>query len=442
MRQKFEKHIKSNSLFLKTDKLLVTISGGRDSMLMLYLLASGGYNISVAHCNFQLRGDESEGDEEFVKKYCEKYNVPFFFKRFNTKAYSKLNKFSTQEAARKLRYDWFEQLHKDYKFKYILTAHHKDDNLETILYNLVKGSKLRGYGGIRAANEKLVRPMLCYTREDIDLICKKLSLSWREDTSNISNDYSRNFLRNEVIPLLKKINPNIEETVYDNSRATQRYIGFIDASLSKIEKKCIVKKKEYLYIYIDKLLKNSVDEVLLWEILKKYGFNYTTSKNIFLSLKSQPGKIWETGSHQILKDRDCLILREKMERKLLTYKITEKQIGSFRQIVGDREIQIQKGSKSILIRNEGISIAKQKLSYPITLRHWKPADKILLKGMTGAKKVSDLITDFKFNLFEKEQIFVIQNGDGELVSVDFLKVSEKFLAKENTANNLIISTVK
>ena len=131
-----------------------------------------------------------------------------------------------------------------------------------------------------------------------------------------------------------------------------------------------------------------------------------------------------------------------MERKLLTYKITEKQIGSFRQIVGDREIQIQKGSKSILIRNEGISIAKQKLSYPITLRHWKPADKILLKGMTGAKKVSDLLTDFKFNLFEKEQIFVIQNGDGELVSVDFLKVSEKFLAKENTANNLIISTVK
>ncbi len=439
---KFEKHIKSNSLFSKLDKLLAAVSGGKDSMLMVHLLVEAGYDISVAHCNFQLRGDDSLGDEKFVKLYCKEHGIPFFSTKFDTKKYAKQNKYATQEAARNLRYEWFEELYNKHGFNYILTAHHKDDNLETILHNLVKGSKLRGYAGIWEKRAHVARPMLCYNRKEIDTICKELSIEWREDVSNKSNDYSRNFLRHEVIPLLKKINPNIEETVYDNSRATQQYIDFIAINLSEIEKKCIKKKKEYLYIQIDKLLKNKVNEVLLWEILKKYGFNYATSQSIFLSFQSQSGKIWETTSHQILKDRECLILREKMERKLPIYKITEEQIGSFRQKVGDRELQIQHASNDVLLGPTAIAIAKKKLSYPITLRLWKPSDKIMLKGMNGAKKVSDLLTDLKMNLFDKEQVFVIQNSDGELVNIDFLRTSKNFMASENNENNLIISTVK
>ncbi len=442
MYTKIEKYIKSNALFLKTDKLLAAISGGKDSMLMLYLLVEAGYDVSVAHCNFQLRGEDSLRDEEFVKKTCERYGVQFFSTKFNTKEYGTQNKFSIQEAARKLRYDWFEELYRINNFQYILTAHHKDDNLETILHNLIKGSKHRGYAGIWEQQGHLIRPMLCYNRADIEALCSELSIDWREDASNTSNYYSRNFLRNEVIPLLKRINPHIEETVFENSRATQKYINFTDLHLREIEKKCIKKREEYLYIHIDKLLKNSVNEAFLWEILKKYGFNYTTSKNIFLSLSSQPGKMWETQSHQILKDREYLILRKKMERRINKYQIAEEMIGSFKQMMGNRKLQIQHTSNPILTGSETITIAKEKLTFPITLRSWKPSDKILLKGVDGAKKVSDLLTDFKINVFDKEQIFVIQNGDGELISVDFLKVSKNFAVSKNATNSLIISTVK
>ncbi len=180
MYTKFEKHIESNALFSKNDKLIAAVSGGRDSMLMLHLLKEAGYNISVAHCNFQLRGNDSIADEDFVKGYCQRFNIPFFAIKFDTKEYTVKHKFSTQEAARKLRYDWFEQLSIEHGFQYILTAHHKDDNLETILHNLIKGSKLRGYAGIGNKKNKIVRPLMCYTRKDIDRMTDLLSIGWRE----------------------------------------------------------------------------------------------------------------------------------------------------------------------------------------------------------------------------------------------------------------------
>jgi len=440
MVEKFESHIKSSTLFTKTDKLLLAISGGRDSMLMLHLLKDLGYDIYVAHCNFQLRGKDSLEDEAFIQSYCVLHKIPFFLKRFDIKEYSKIHKTATQESARNLRYNWFKELLHNNGFQFILTAHHKDDNLETILYNLIKGSKLRGYAGIGNETSDIIRPMLCYNRTDIDSICKKLSIAWREDLSNESNNYARNFLRNEIIPKLKTINPNIEETVFENSRSTHHYIRFLETVLKKIEKSCLKKVGEYLYLDIDKMLNHSINETILWELLKKYGFNYPTSRRIFLSLLGQSGKVWESTDYQILKDRQYLILRKRMEQILPTYSISIQDLGSFKQNLGSRELRVLNQFDDTQLSDNFTVIGKRNLTFPLTVRPWKQADKIKLEGIHGSKKVSDFLTDLKINLFEKEHVFVIQNGDGELISIDFYRTSPRYSPSTNASNNLIITS--
>lgn len=430
--------IEEHRLFSKDDRLLLAVSGGRDSMLLMHLLKQNGYHVSVAHCNFQLRGQDSDADEELVRSVCLSNETSFFVTKFDTKEYIENNKFSLQEAARKLRYNWFFQLCEEHNFTHLVTAHHKDDQAETILLNLLKGSKFRGFAGMKPKQGILARPLLCYNRQEIDKMVDSLGVKWREDVSNSKDYYHRNFIRNQVMPLLRQLNPSIEETIFNNSLATQKYIKLLDDYLEILQHECLISKGKYDFILIRKLIENEINEASFFEMIKKYGFNYTTSKNIFLSLNAQPGKIWETEHYELLKDRDSFIIRKRMERHLPSYQITEE--GTRGSILRFAERELHVADHLIEKATKSLEIGTQNIQFPISLRPWQEADKLKLRGMKGHKKVSDLLTDMKLNRFDKEETFVIQNGDGQIINADFYRVSERFEPQEGESKMFIYST--
>lgn len=371
--------------------------------MLTHLCSTLKCNVALVHCNFSLRAEESDGDEAFVLEFAENLGLEVFIERFDTNAYANENKLSIQLAARELRYDWFAELAAQLQFDYILTGHHADDNLETFLINLTRGTGLEGLTGIPEVNTNIVRPLLPFSREIIENYAKANKLQWREDSSNASTKYLRNKLRHDVIPLLKEINPQLLQ----NFNKTQAYLkdskSIIDDRIEIVSNQIITTdNQDYISLSIAEIKKLNNPKAYLFAILK--SFNFTEWDDVVHLLEAQSGKQIVSRTHRLIKDRDCLLLSE----------IAIQESNDITVLNADKEIKTPLG---ILVFDEADAVFKNKsntiyvdmalLEYPLTLRKWQEGDVFYPFGMKGKKKLSKYFKDEKLSLLDKENVWLL-----------------------------------
>lgn len=408
MQKLFESFVKKETLFTKRDTVLLAVSGGCDSVVMCELFYKAGFSFAIAHCNFQLRGKESDTDELFVKKLAKKYKAPFFSVRFETKKYAKKTASSTQMAARELRYRWFEEIRSKNNFSTIATAHHQDDVAETFLINLLRGSGIGGFHGIAAKKGNVIRPLLFTDRKQIEAFAKKHKLAFREDSSNKSDDYLRNKIRHNIIPLLKEINPSASKTVYDTTLKIAAAEEIYRQQIESVSKKALQKRGEEVHLSIAVLKKLSPFETYLYELLAPFGFTFNVTNSICDSLQSHPGQVFLSPTHRLLKDRESLIIQPiKEAAENIEYKIPSgtKKLNS-PIAISIKRMGITNSFKIPTDKNVACLDA-DKLKFPLILRKWQKGDSFYPLGMKQKKKLSDFLIDSKLSLFEKENVYVL-----------------------------------
>jgi len=437
LQKQFKKHIEKNLPFLKENKLLIAISGGLDSVVLTHLCNDFDLDITLAHCNFKLRGAESDADEMFVVELGEQLGVEVFVQSFDTETYAKTQKQSIQMAARKLRYHWFKDLVEQLEFDYILTAHHADDNLETFLINLSRGTGLEGLIGIPEINNTIVRPLLSFSRNEIEGYLKSKSINYREDSSNSSTKYLRNKLRHEVIPILKEINPQLLQ----NFNKTQGYLQasneIIEDRIDAVSNKIIDKiSSDEIHFNIAKIKTLNNPHAYLYELLKAY--NFTEWDDVYQLLHAQSGKQILSNTHRLLKDREVLILSEINSDKSLKSIFIDNFNSPITTPIGIFNFYYVTDIKDF--KTNTVFIDKDTISLPLTLRKWREGDYFYPFGMTGKKKLSKYFKDEKLSLVDKENIWLLCSGD-DIVWVIGKRLDDRFKISESTRHSLKIELI-
>lgn len=433
MLQKVKDNLDANFPFLKGKKMLLAVSGGIDSVVMLDILYRLGIDIGVAHCNFKLRGIESDEDEVFVKMQCEKKQIPLFVKQFDTEHYSIEHKLSIQLAARKLRYDWFEELLEEQQFDFLLTAHHLDDSLETFLINFTRGTGLQGLTGIPVQNDKIIRPLLCLSRNEIENYAKENTIAWREDSSNESDKYFRNKLRHDVIPILKELNPGLLHSFENTIKNLQNSQALVEDAASIAFKKVVIKGEDKLIISIPKLLEYSNFRAYLYQWLNSYGF--TAWEDIYNLVNAQSGKQIFSGTHFLLKNREELILSKTLNYNNEEVFYIEK---SQEKVNIPLNITFLHTDKISDISRNTIFVDEKKIRFPLTIRRKREGDVIYPHGMKGSKKLSKFFKDEKLSLIDKSNVWLLCS-DNHIVWVIGKRQDSRFAIDNSTTKILQIN---
>ena len=408
MLDRIRSFINAHKLLDVSDQVvLVGLSGGADSVSLLDILCRLGYKCVALHCNFHLRGNESDRDENFACKFAEKKGVPFFRIDFQTSAFAEEKHISIEMAARKLRYDWFEEMRIRLDAQAIAIAHHRDDSLETLLMNLMRGSGIRGMVGIRPKNGYVVRPLLCVSRQEIQRWLEQTSQFYVTDSTNLSDEYVRNYIRLHILPVMERLNPSVRMTL---ARSASHLAAVEEIYLSVIEKA----RHELLEdnrISINKLRSYPAPETVLYELLHPYGFSRQIISSLFACLDSESGKsFYSTTGWRIIKDRGCLLLCKKNEEFASVNFLKEKLL----QLSSNFPIKLE-----LLPYDPGFDFKKDpkyayldydKLTDILSLRHWKKGDWFVPFGMRGKKKLSDYFSDHKYSLEEKEKQWLLCSG--------------------------------
>jgi tRNA(Ile)-lysidine synthase len=426
---KLQNHLSKNFPFLKEKKLLLATSGGIDSMIMLDLFQKLNYNIAIAHCNFQLRGLESFGDQQFVQDYASNHNIEVFVTLFDTENFAKDYKLSTQIAARELRYNWFYELLETENFDFILTAHRADDNLETFIINLTRGTGLDGLTGIPEQNEQIIRPLLPFSRSEIEEYAKVNNLKWREDSSNASDKYLRNKIRHDLVPILKELNPNF----LDSFQKTQNYlqesqIMVEDASIM-IYQQVVQEDNDIISFDLKKLNQLPNYKSYLYQWLREYDF--TAWEDIYNLVESQSGKQIFSKNYRLLKNRDFLILEEIKELETEVYFIEKEQ----KEVKIPLNLYICKVNDIFAPNNSIIFVNEDLLQFPLTIRKWSEGDSFYPSGMNGKKKLSKYFKDEKMSLIEKEKTWLLCSNN-QIVWVIGKRADQRFIANKTTKNSI------
>jgi tRNA(Ile)-lysidine synthase len=428
----FKNFIKNQTLFKASDRILLAVSGGVDSMVMLDLFAQAQINCVVAHCNFGLRGADSDGDEAFVKEKSQSLGIQCVSKLFDTQNYADQKGISIQMAARELRYAWFKELLNTLNINYLATAHHQNDNLETILLNLLRGTGIAGLRGILPKKGKIVRPLLFATRNEIREYAAQNQIQWREDYSNWENKYRRNLLRNEIIPILKKINPNLDQSIGQTAERVRAVEVLFNKSIIKVKKILVKTDKNITYIPIEPFKKLSEPLIQLAELLKPFGFTYPQSKKIWNSVEQISGKIFSAKEYDLVKDRNQWVISPKIAFENLTWQITE-STNSLPTPFFQLNIQIfdNQGIKNIKRDSKVAGLDFEKLKFPLEIRAWREGDYFYPLGMEHKKKISDFLIDLKIPLNLKKQVWVL-TSEGKIAWVLGLRIDNRFKIKEKT----------
>lgn len=426
-----------HSILRKGDQVLVAVSGGLDSVTLLHFLTQLPVRLGVAHCNFGLRGDQSDADEQLVKELAQQYNLPFYHTSFDTATYANKHGISTQMAARDLRYDWLNKIRKENGFHFVAVAHHKNDNAETLLLNLVKGTGLAGLHGMAAKNGHIIRPLLNISREQISEYAESNKLVWREDASNASNKYQRNSIRNEVIPLLEKINPKLIETLGEEISRFRDTEDIYLKGLDHYRSKLLDKRKDGIYIPIKKLSLYPAKRTILFELLREYGFNAADVNDILSSMLGAEAKQFISVTHRVVKDRNFLIICDQEPYDLAPVVIDKlskpTKLGNAQL---KYHVQIAKGYH-IQDKSYVAAIDMDKLDLPLVLRQWKQGDYFYPLGLNKKKKVSRFLMDNKVSQLERERTLVLTSGD-HIVWVVGQRTDHRFRITDTTQNVLEI----
>jgi tRNA(Ile)-lysidine synthase len=450
----FKEYIKQQNLFHPKDKLLLAVSGGLDSVVLCELCKQAGYDFTIAHCNFQLRGEESERDENFVKDLGKKYGVEVLVKKFDTQKYADENKLSIQVAARELRYTWFNQLLAKIKNDFnpeasnspfrgpggvvLLTAHHANDNIETLLMNFFKGTGINGLHGILPKQGHIIRPLLFAKKEELSEFAKADNLNFVEDSSNASDKYTRNYFRNQLIPDLQKVFPQVENNLLNNVERFREIELLYQESVNFTKKKLLEQKGNEIHIPVLKLQRVPTLHTIVYEIIKGYGFTAHQADEVAGLLKSESGKYVSSATHRILKNRNWLIISPNENAGAETIFIEEK----------DRQVEFQQGKLSFEMlpatnhkpptTNHFAQLNAAEIKFPLLLRKWKQGDYFYPLGMAKKKKLSRFFIDQKLSLIQKEKTWVIEM-DKKIIWVVGLRIDDRFKITGNTKNILQIS---
>lgn len=434
MNAEFLNFISQKNLCTSKDKILLAVSGGMDSMVMMHLFRECNFHISVAHVNFQLRGNESDGDELFVKKYSQGFSIPFYSKRFSTTKYAEENSLSMQMAARDLRYGWFDELIREHQFDFIATAHHLNDSIETTLLNLVRGSGLEGFDGIAPKNKKIIRPLLFATRQQIETYAKENKINWREDSSNATDHYQRNYIRHKIVPLLKELNPSLENSYKDSVDKISGADELMSIGIGYWREKFETRKNDQVHLDKEGLQNVKNPEGLLWNLIKHFGFNLDQCRQIVKSLNGQPGKKFFSSEFELIIDRNHLIiskLETEMPEVLIEKGKTEVHSGKFTLKI------LETGRVEILKSPSMAFLDASKLSYPLKWRKWKTGDYFHPLGMPHKKKLSDFFIDHKISTADKETITVLES-ENKIVWVVGHRLDDYFKITNSTKEVLMI----
>lgn len=433
MLAKLQKHITHDFPFLEQKKLFLAVSGGLDSMVLVHLFQQLDFEIAILHCNFQLRGLESFGDQNFIQNYAQENNIPIFITQFDTTAFAKDYKLSTQVAARELRYSWFYEQLEANNFDYLLTAHHADDTIETFLINLTRGTGLEGLTGIPKQNDKVIRPLLCFTRQEIEDYAKENKIEWREDSSNASDKYLRNKIRHHLIPILKELNPNFMDSFQNTQNYLQDAQMLVEDASIMVYQQVAKQEEEAIFFDLNQLKKLPNYKSYLYQWLNEFGF--TAWDDIYDLVDSQSGKQVFSAEFRLLKDRDFLILSP-------LHTIDEQEeyhIDSLQnQINIPLNLSFSKVTDISIGSNTTIFVDEDTLQFPLVLRHWKEGDSFQPFGMNGkSKKVSKLFKDEKLSLIDKENVWLLCSGT-EIVWIIGMRQDDRFRITNTTKNLLKI----
>jgi tRNA(Ile)-lysidine synthase len=425
MLQKLSSVLNQDFPFLKDKKILIAISGGIDSVVLTKLFAVLKFNISLAHCNFNLRGIDSNTDEQFVKKMADNLNVSFFSTSFQTEKLARETKESIQTTARNLRYQYFKEISREHNFNYVLTAHHADDNLETFLINLTRGTGLDGLTGIPEINGNIVRPLLQFSREEILHFAKENNISWREDQSNASTKYLRNKIRHKILPVLKDINPSILTSFSKTLENLQESAQIIADRIENTTLQTRIEENGVFKFKISQILQLSNPKAYLFQFLKAY--NFTEFKDVYSLLSAQSGKQVLSSTHVLLKDREFLILSKiKLSNPSDTlFQILE----NTREITDPIHLNFEEVTEQSAPDKKNIYVSKKSLKFPLIVRKWKNGDYFYPQGMQGKKKLSKYFKDEKLSLIEKQDQWLLCDANDAIIWIIGMRKDKRFEVK-------------
>lgn len=431
----FLEYVKSNKLLEPQNKTLLAVSGGVDSVVLSHLFARSGFVFAIAHCNFGLRGKDSEEDESFVRQLAKSYGVEFFSSRLDAAGFATQEHISIQMAARELRYAWFADLLKKEGFDYLATGHHRSDTLETVLLNLTRGTGIAGLHGINPKKHNIIRPLLFADKETIKAFAQSENLKWREDVSNIATKYQRNLIRLEVVPLLKKINPEVEKSVEQMAEKVSAVERIFMEKVNEISQKAISYFNEDIYIRKDIIIGLSEPLIILFEILKPFGFNYQQVKDIVHHIQegSAPGKVFLSAGYLLVVDREFIVISAagtgEEEEIEIHENSKEVSAGEFRLYA-----QVQPALESTVKKDKNIAtLDYQTLKFPLRIRSWKQGDWFRPFGMKGKKKLlSDFMIDEKIPLNLKKRVKLLISGE-DIVWVIGHRIDDRYKVTDKTA---------
>ncbi|KAB7530863.1 tRNA lysidine(34) synthetase TilS [Flagellimonas olearia] len=434
MLKPFSEHMGTNLPFLKEKSLLVACSGGVDSVVLAHLCVAADLKVTLAHCNFQLRGDESDGDEAFVRNLSYELGIEVMVKSFDTEKYAEAHRGSIQMAARELRYQWFNELLGSEKFDYIMTAHHADDDLETFLINLSRGTGIEGLSGIPVQNEKVIRPLLNFSRQEILSYAKDNNLQWREDSSNSESKYLRNKIRLDIVPQLKALHPTFLKNFMRTQAHLEQTQSLVRHHMEEIRARLFESDGDTIRISVEKLQELKPTAGYLYELFQAYGF--TEWNDVEGLLHAMSGKEVLSKTHRLVKDRTHLILSPIETGPEEVFWILD----NVKELEHPINLRLQNVKA---VENTGrnvIYLDKEKLNFPLQLRNWEKGDYFYPYGMKGKKKLSKFFKDEKVDVISKEKQWLLCSDD-IIVWVVGRRADERFKVEDSTKEILKITLV-
>ena len=434
----FKKFIESNQLFQNSDKVLLTISGGIDSMVMLDLFIKSNTKIAVAHCNFGLRSNESDGDEKLVFNTCQKNNIEYFAIKFNTKSFAEENKISIQMAARQLRYDWFNKIALENNCQFIATAHHQNDVAETMLINITRGTGMSGLHGILPKKNNIIRPLLFSNKAEITHYANEHNIDFREDSSNKKDDYWRNKIRHLVIPKLEELNTNAVNNFYLLSKKISADEILLNERINELKSQFVKTSNNLVYINLE-IMQHAAVTSLLFKILSEYNLNETAILNIIENHQNNSGIIFESETHEALIDREFIIIRERKTEEFHQTLLIDNTIQKMNTPMGEISFETMNEKPSIFSK-DFLYLNIEKTGNEFIIQTWQQGDRFKPLGMNGNKLVSDYLIDKKINVFEKQKCMVlVSKKTNEIVALIPYQISNDYKLGNDSKSVLKIS---